>query len=347
MDYKPATHRPVLKQLGRASRRFFKMFWSTMCSYHRPEQAKFTPSTPSASPRGPTRAPSPYNGISYNRVSSLMDVDYFRGSINADGVSQSGYLAMLRVVNPDLSSRSNSELSGTMIAARVNTPPMEATNPPCLPDLYFVSSPEPSLSCVMALSYDILTNVLREGAIPLPARRSASSFDRSESPPNDTYSQSSLGESPVPSIARIFTWNTVPRELVFTPLGPRLDCQRPVNSRSNRSSDRLTSTTGTSLSSEGRSTLFPSSIESLIDLLDRFNRQWSTTVRPRSDRTSKGTSRISAASLEVSQNSRKLSCSWGLFLSVDSLPTMPIVLAAANVAQKRRLHRRLVRRVLS
>lgn len=319
-----------------------------MCSCHQSEQTDHLSTTSASpcdpSPVAPVRVPSPYNSIPYNRVSALMDVDFFRGSMNIDGVSQNGYLEMLRVVNPDPSSRSNSELSETMSAARANTP-VDVISPPRLPDLYFVSSPEPSLSCVMDLSYHILANLLREGMMP-PRERSVRSFNRTESPPRGTHSLSSLDESPVPSIARIVTWNTVPQELFFAPLGPGSDCRQPVDRCSCRSSNRLTSTTVT-LSSDGRSTSFASSLESLFDLVDRFNRQGARNGRPGSDRTSKSSARISAASSSVSSSNRKLSWSWGLFLSVDSLPTMPLVLAAANIAQKRRLPRRFVRRPLS
>lgn len=324
-----------------------------MSSCHRPEQAAFTCSTPPASsdvsrPLNQTRVSSPYNGVPYNRVSSLMDVDYFRGSMNADGVSQNGYLEMLRVINPDASSKSNSELSGTTTADRADTSPLEVVSPPYLPDLYFESSPEPSLSCVMALSYEILTNVLREDAIPRQAGRSAHSRDRAES--HGAYSLSSLDESPIPSIARLVTWSTVPRELFLTPLGPGPHCQQPVDSRLYRSQNaqRLTSTTDTS-SSDGHSTLFSPSIESLIDIVDRFNRQWPSNGRPQPDRTSEvsSSSHISAASSTATLRSRKLSWSRGLFLSADSLLTMPLVLAAANIAQKRRLHRGFIRRALA
>lgn len=340
----------MLQRFGRASRKFFRMFWNTMSSCHRPEQTTFTFSTPSASSDvsrslAQTRVSSPYNGVPYNRVSSLMDVDYFRGSMNADGVSQNGHLDLLRVVNPDLSSKSNSELNDTTTADRADTAPLEVVSPPYLPDLYFESSPEPSLSCVMALSYEILTNVLREDAIPHQAGHSAHPRDRAEG--HGAYSLASLDESPIPSIAHLVTWSTVPRELFLTPLGSGPHCQRPVTSRSYRKSHRLTCTTDTS-SSDGHSTLFSPSIESLVDLVHRFDRQWPSNGRPQLDRTSKvsSSSHISASST-VPFRSRKLSWSWGLFLSADSLLTMPLVLAAANIAQTRRLHRRFVRRTLA
>lgn len=325
-----------------------------MRSCHRPEQAVRASPTPSASsgiPHSivPTSVSSPYNGISYNRVSVLMDVDHFRGSMNADGVSQNGYLQMLTVANPDPTSRSNSELSGTMPATRANTPPSDVTAAsPYLPDLYFVASPEPSLSCVMALSYDILTSMLREDGIALQTGPSAPSLDRAGSPLPGVYSPSSLDESPVPAITPMVTWNTMPRELFLTPLGPGSDCRNPVNRHSCHSS-RLTSTTGTSyasFASDVPSTLFASSLESLIDLVDRFNRQWARNGRPQSGRTSKGSAWMSGASSTASLRSGQLSWSWGLFLSVDTLPTMPLVLAAATAAQQRRLHRRLVRQAL-
>lgn len=343
MEYKPAEHRRrFLERSVRASRALFRKFWATMRSCYKPEQEEATSTASTSTSHPHPRVSSPYRSIPYHRVSALMDVDYFRGSMNADESSQDGRLEILKVVNPDASIGSNSELGGSTIAERVNTSPNEATHTPCLPDLYFVASPEPSLSCMMTLSYDILTNLLRED---VQDNCSACTFGRAESPPRGVRSVSSLNESPVLSTARLVTWNTMPRELFFTPLAePEGSCLQRVESLSSRHSSRLTGTAGTSFSSDRHSTPFVASIDSLVDLVERFNHQWTRNARPLSDRTSRDlSSRISAISSETSQSSRQLSWSRGVFLSVDSLPLIPIVLAAARVAQKRRLRRKLAR----
>lgn len=342
MKYKPAKNRHrFLERSARASRKFFRKFWATVRSCYKPEQEETTPTASTSASHPHPRVSSPYRSIPYHRVSALMDVDYFRGSMNPDGGSQDGRLEILKVVNPDAYIGSNSELGGSTIAEKVNTPP---THAPCLPDLYFVASPEPSLSCVMTISYDILTNLLRENG---QDECSTCTSGRAESPPRRIHSLSSLDESPAPSIARL-TWNTVPRELFFTPLAePNGSWPQRVEPLSSRHSSILTDTTGASLSSGRRSTPFVASLDSLVDLVERFNHQWTRNDRLRSDRTSRDlSSRISVISSETSPSSRRLSWNRGLFLSVDSLPLIPLMVGAARVAQKRRFRWRLTRHAL-
>lgn len=345
MDNKSAGKRRQIRQiigrLGCKSRKVFHTFWNTVCACHRPEPAtsKASPSTSHASTRVPTRVSSPYNGVPYHRVSALMDVDYFRGNVNADGISQNGRFEILKVVNPDLKIRSDSTFSRSSTVGRVTVRShrtLRRTSTPRLPDLSFVASPEPSLY------FDILTSILLEEGSHPPFERAASPLYSLPS-----FSISSLDESPIPSIARIVTWNTIPQELFFHPLGPNgpngpnwtLPERRDYPSNFNV--NRLACSTGTTLASDSPPNQWVSSIDSLVDLVDRFTRQWTRHARHQSDPTSRQSrfSHTSAASSARYGKSRQLSWSWGLFLSVESLPTLPIVLAAAKVAQRRRLRK--------
>lgn len=345
MDNKPTRNRrQIFHRMGHTSRKFIRTFWDTICSCHRPEQAtsKASPSSSHASTRVPARVSSPYNGIPYHRVSALMDVDYFRGNVNADGISQNGRLEILKVVNPDLKTGSDSEFSRSSTAGRVinrsryrphGTKKRKST--PRLPELSFVANPEPSLYL------DILTSILLEEGSP--------PFERAVSPSHSlpSFSMTSLDELSIPSVARIVTWNNIPRELFFHPLGPHWAIPERRDYSSNLNVNRLTCTTGTTLAGGSPSSQLVSSIDSLVDLVDRFTRQWTKQARPQSDGISRHSrvSHTSAASSAKPEKSRQLSWSWGLFLGVDSLPTMPIVLAAAKVAQQRRLRRRQRERI--
>lgn len=349
----PTRRRPgFFRRLRRTSRRIFrKLYWKIRCSSQQTHASSVTSSVPSHILTGVS---SPYHGVPYHRVSALMDVDYFRGSINLDGVTQSGLLERLRVTNPDRSTGSHS-LGGhsgrPATIERQGYPPPIATIPPCLPDLFFVTRPEPTLTYVVAAGLqDVEDSTSPDGCRPFFTRYASPSHPDTESMSRGSSSQHSRDDWHLPSRSSPVSWDVIPRSLELVPTSPkspRPGYQQPVYDYPCRDRDTLTSITGTSVRTGHRSSSLVSGFESLDDTVGRVRIQWLEDSQPPSSRRSNNRSvHPSARSSAVSRRTSQMSWGWGLFVNADSLSTIPLVLSAAKVAQSRRPRRTFPRRAL-
>ncbi|KAJ5765168.1 hypothetical protein N7520_004727 [Penicillium odoratum] len=128
--------------------RIWRRLWNGIisCQNDSPTSGPRRPLTPSPSPSDeetPSSSPS-CRPVPYDHVSSLTDVDYLRGSINRDGLSQRGYLNKLRVVSTDIHTRRSSVDSYyDMFDDRVGR---QSSHLPCLPDFSIIGSPNNSLA---------------------------------------------------------------------------------------------------------------------------------------------------------------------------------------------------------
>ncbi|KAJ5272405.1 hypothetical protein N7478_007530 [Penicillium angulare] len=192
---------------------------------------KPSPSPSSSVPSSPTFArfpltPTPESGIqetsgsspifqplAYDHISSLLNADYFRGTINQDGISQNGEWDALRVLNPDLSSQNTISESSHDIPKplRIGRPKSLA---PVLPDLPFIRNVEPSLS----VSFELGLRNLRSSVTYNEFQQST--YNRftpnlcSETIQQELAVSRSLNERPRPApLSRIFPRNGLTRAL--------------------------------------------------------------------------------------------------------------------------------------
>lgn len=169
-NHKPKVDRPGFVQrlnlqlilpLGNASRALLKKLWTRM----RPSRTPLGSPAPSDS-HVCQRVSSPsYHGVQYTRLSTLMDVDYFRGSMNPDGLD----FDTLKVLNPDPSSGSNSEegksnRETSMATVGTLCSPAADAFPPKLPNLCFVNQPDPSFSFIIASALRKLRSSVSTGS---------------------------------------------------------------------------------------------------------------------------------------------------------------------------------------
>ncbi|KAJ5114052.1 hypothetical protein N7456_002586 [Penicillium angulare] len=289
--YIPSRH-SILFPFNLASRIWQRVWHGILLPCQKP-----SPSPSSSEPSSPTLArfpltPTPNSGtiqetgdsspiiphVAYDHISSLFNVDYFRGTINQDGISQNGAWDALRVLNPDFSGQNTSSESSHNIPKALRTG-RRYSGAPVLPDLPFIRSAEPSLSVSFELG---LRNLRSSAAYNEPARNY---YHRATpGPAPDTIQQElsasrSLNERPTP-LSRIFPRNGLTRalELFRQPqlfISPEPD---PENENENGNEDEKSShisidTASTSLGSQSRDPSLSSSIESAFDL-NRFRGQW-------------------------------------------------------------------------
>ena len=202
----------LITPVRKASPKFWRRLWHKI----RPVQKLPPETSPRVFPTPPqalTHVSSPScHGVPYNRVSMLMDVDYFRGNTNPDGITQNGGWEILRLLNPDPSSHgssSNDQLDMFMVQRQ--------TSPtPCLPNFAFVHNPELPFAVTVAIGLrDLASAMLSQNAGSLVAYIPAS-------PTNSTsrgLSPNGGDECTLTSRAHMVSWNNLPRslELFLTP----------------------------------------------------------------------------------------------------------------------------------
>lgn len=160
------------------------------CQEASPSSGARMPLTPSPTQSNEeTRgSPTSYRPVPYDGVSSLMDVDYLRGSINRDGISQDGHMNSLRVVNPEIQTSRSSTISYydmfDDIDDRVGR---RSSHVPCLPDFWFTRAPTPPLSVSIGLGLQQLGESMLSENCPSPA---------TESIPGELSASSSPDERP-------------------------------------------------------------------------------------------------------------------------------------------------------
>lgn len=156
----PDSHSTCSRQLPfpfNIASRIWRRLWHGVllsCQKAPPSSGARIPLTPSPTQSNEEIQDSPpsYRPVPYDGVSSLMDVDYLRGNINRDGISQDGRLDSLRVVNPDIRTPGSSTISYydmfDDIDDRVGR---RSSHVPCLPDFWFTRAPTPPLSISIGL----------------------------------------------------------------------------------------------------------------------------------------------------------------------------------------------------
>ncbi|KAJ5831808.1 hypothetical protein N7474_000119 [Penicillium riverlandense] len=207
----------LISPLGIASRGMAKKLWRRL----RP--IKIQISSPVLKPLPDAldyqRASSPsYRGVSYNRISTLMDVDYFRGSTNPGGKNS----GILKVLNPDPSSKASSvDVRGKPFSIAPN-PPIGA-GPPRLPVLSFMVSPDPPLSSMIATALEGLrcsphASWITEEEDMSPSSPPASEMDSRSDVPSQPTTKHTIARKPLPC----------PKDILF-PLRITSDYKRDWN----------------------------------------------------------------------------------------------------------------------
>lgn len=184
--------------------RIWRRLWHGIllsCQKASPSSGARIPLTPSPTQFNEEKRGSPpnYRPVPYDGVSYLMDVDYLRGNINRDGISQDGHMDSLRVVNPDIRTPRASTISYydmfDDIDDRVGR---RSSHVPCLPDFWFTQAPTPPLSISIGLGLQQLGESMMPGnqvfvhaeSCPAPA---------TESMPEELSFPSNPNERPFPT----------------------------------------------------------------------------------------------------------------------------------------------------
>ncbi|CAL5871456.1 uncharacterized protein PFLUO_LOCUS5707 [Penicillium psychrofluorescens] len=177
----------LISPLGIASRGIAKRLWRRLRPFKTQISSPVLKTLPDAPEYQCASSPS-YRGVPYNRISTLMDVDYFRGSMDPGGKN----FGILRVLNPDPSSKASSvdvRVKPICIAPRL---PIGA-GPPRLPVLSFMVNPEPPLSSMIATALEELRSC------PHTSWRTEEEDMNPSSPPTSETDSSSDGPSQPPT----------------------------------------------------------------------------------------------------------------------------------------------------
>ncbi|KAJ5621029.1 hypothetical protein N7510_005013 [Penicillium lagena] len=207
----------LISPLGIASRGIAKKLWRRL----RPLKTQISSPVLKPLPDAPEsqRASSPsYRGVPYNRISTLMDVDYFRGSMKPGGKN----FGILRVLNPDPSSKASSV--DVRVMPRSIAPRLPGgAGPPRLPVLSFMVSPDPPLSSMIATALEELrcsphTSWITEEEDMNPSSLHASEMDSSSDIPSQPTTKHAIARKPLPC----------PKDILFPP-SIFSDCKRDWN----------------------------------------------------------------------------------------------------------------------